>query len=220
MKNKSIFSYAATTLWLISGSVAQAQDEVDAVDCIQDLATEERFLPVELITGHPLPSTHVLSFEPVQKRVYPFISASPNLKGKMAETSLDGPYVWVGHGGKEYEIYERKVPRAHERFAMTKDQSSVGRVYDERWGNATNEGKFPVGIWKQGEKRSYQATYHTTRGDLPITTTIEIEKLSCTYQGINDSVQFRWTTSRGLNYVYVLTPERGLVQAVVYRRGS
>lgn len=204
---------------LLAASGACAQERVDLMECIQDPNITERFLPVELITGNPLPAEPVLTFAPV-KREYPFIWAFPGEKGTVATTSLEGPVTWTGGQGKVYEIYERKVPRAHERFALTPDKTSVGRVYDERWGNATNEGKFPVGTWSQGQKRTYHTIYHMNRGDQPLTTTIEIEKLSCTYDGIKDAVQFRWTTSRGLNYVYILAPEKGLVQVVIYKRGS
>lgn len=198
---------------------AQAKEDVDMLECVHDASVTQRFLPVELITGNPLPAEPVLQFTPV-KRSYPFAWAAPGKKGTLDETSLEGPVMWKGAGGKEYEIYERKVPRAHERFALTADKTAVGRVYDERWGNATNEGKFPVGTWGQGQKRTYYMTYHTAGGDRQMTSAIEIEKLACSFDGVPGAVQFRWTTSRGLDYVYVLAPERGLVQVVMHRRGS
>ncbi|MBO9678382.1 MAG: hypothetical protein J7556_09090 [Acidovorax sp.] len=197
---------------------AQAQGQVAAPECVQDMQATERFIPVELLTGNPLPEKPELTFAPV-KRVYPFIDASPDRSGDIKETSLEGPMSWTGEGGKVYEVYERKVPRAHERFALTPDRTAIGRVYDERWGNATNEGKFPVGVWQQGQRRTYNTLYHTAQRDAALTSSVEIEKLSCTYEGVDGALQYRWKTSRGLDYSYIYAPGRGLVQVVTYRRG-
>lgn len=213
---------SASAIALLAATVslnAQAQSQAAVPECVQDTHITERFIPVEMLTGNPIPEKQELSFAPV-KRIYPFIDASPDRTGDIKETSLDGPMSWMGQGGKVYEVYERKVPRAHERFALTPDGTAIGRVYDERWGNATNEGKFPVGIWQQGQRRMYHTTYHTARQDVALTSSVEIEKLSCTYEGIGGAIQYRWKTSRGLDYVYIYAPGRGLVQVVTYRRGG
>lgn len=194
-----------------------AQEVKSFPECAQDTSVTERFLPVELLTGNPIPEQPVLVFSPV-KRVYPFLNATPD-RGDMQETSLDGPVSWTGERGQVYEVYERKVPKANERFALTPDKTAIGRVYDERFGNSTNEGKFPVGIWQQGQSRTYNTVYHTPRGDLPLTSTVIIEKLSCTYEGVSGAMQYRWKTSRGLDYSYIYAPGRGLVQVFVTRRG-
>ena len=184
---------------------------------MHDTQVQERFLPVELLTGNPMPETQSLSFAPVE-RTYAFVNASPDAKGEMGETQLKGPVQWVGENGKAYEVYERKVPLAHERFALTPDRTAVGRVFDGRWGNATNEGKFPVGTWKQGQKRTYDTVYHTSSGNTQFQTSIEIEKLSCVYEGVEGAVQFRWKTSRGRDYGYIYAPGRGLVRVAAYTR--
>lgn len=190
--------------------------------CEHDVTVQERFIPVEMLTGNPMPDGQgvpALTFSPVD-RTYPFWSSSPGGAGTVMETQLKGPVQWVGEGGKAYEVYERKVPRAHERFALTPDRTAIGRVYDDRWGNATNEGKFPVGQWKQGQKRVYDTLYHgSSQGSRSLQTSVEIEKLSCTYEGIAGAVQYRWKTTHGLDYVYVYAPVRGLVQVVTYSRG-
>lgn len=222
MERSSIYglcSGSAMALLAAAASVnAQAQGQVAAPECVQDMQATERFIPVELLTGNPLPEKPELTFAPV-KRVYPFIDASPDRSGDIKETSLEGPMSWTGEGGKVYEVYERKVPRAHERFALTADRTAIGRVYDERWGNATNEGKFPVGVWQQGQRRTYNTVYHTAQRDAALTSSVEIEKLSCTYEGVDGALQYRWKTSRGLDYSYIYAPGRGLVQVVTYRRG-
>lgn len=203
----------------VLSTAALAQAAPSAPECVHDAAVGERFLPVELLTGNPIPEKPDLTFAPV-KRSYPYLNASADRAGEMQETTLEGPVSWSGQGGTVYQVYERKVPRANERFAITPDMTAIGRVYDERWGNATNEGKFPVGTWQQGQRRTYQTVYHSARGDLPLTSTVEIEKLSCAYEGVAGAMQYRWKTSRGLDYSYIYAPGRGLVQVTVYRRGS
>ncbi|QNP60435.1 hypothetical protein [Paenacidovorax monticola] len=222
MERSSIYGLCSGSVMALLAAAAsvnaQAQGQVAAPECVQDMQATERFIPVELLTGNPLPEKPELTFAPV-KRVYPFIDASPDRSGDIKETSLEGPMSWTGEGGKVYEVYERKVPRAHERFALTADRTAIGRVYDERWGNATNEGKFPVGVWQQGQRRTYNTVYHTAQRDAALTSSVEIEKLSCTYEGVDGALQYRWKTSRGLDYSYIYAPGRGLVQVVTYRRG-
>lgn len=198
---------------------AWAQADAPALpECTHDASVQERFIPVELFTGLPLGTGTDLVLAPVE-RSYAFVDATPGQPVRTLETRLQGPVKWVGEAGVEYEVYERKVPRAHERVALTPDRTALGRVYDERFGNATNEGKFPVGTWTQGQKRTYNTVYHMVRGTQHLTSSVEIEKLSCTYEGVAGALQYRWKTSRGLEYVYIYAPGRGLVQVVTYRRG-
>lgn len=198
---------------------AWAQADAAAVpECVLDAGVQERFVPVELFTGLPLGAAPELMLAPVE-RSYPFIGVSPGQPVRVQETRLQGPVKWVGEGGVEYEVYERRVPQAHERIALTPDRTALGRVYDERFGNAANEGKFPVGPWAQGQKRTYNTVYYTAQGARRLTSSVEIEKLSCTYEGTAGALQYRWTTSRGLDYVYIYVPGRGLVQVIAYKRG-
>ncbi|MCZ8255517.1 MAG: hypothetical protein O9327_07635 [Polaromonas sp.] len=196
---------------------APAQDAQVPV-CVHDESVKERFLPVELLTGNPMTESRELVFAPVD-RVYPFIDELPNGSLGKGEAALKGPISWEGQGGVTYEIYERKVPRAHERFALTPDRTAIGRVYDQRFGNATNEGKFPVGMWSQGQTRRYSTTYFSPRGTRNETSSVEIEKLSCTYEGIPGAVQYGWKTSGGLSYGYIYAPGKGLVH-VMTRAGG
>ena len=131
----------------------------------------------------------------------------------LGRTVLSGP-VEQQVQGKTVQVYERKVPKAYERVALTNDQTAMGRVFDERIGNVSNEGKFPVGLWKQGARRQYSTVLHLPQGDRSLTTSILIEKLSCTYDGVPGSLQIRWQNTRGLDYIYVFAPGRGLVQVI------
>lgn len=182
--------------------------------CEHDAAVTERFIPVEMLTGLPLPSTPELRFAEVD-RSYPFIDVLPDGKLGKGDVVLKGPTKYSGYAGKEFEVYERSVPRAAERVALTPDSTAIGRVWDQRFGNAYNEGKFPVGPWQQGQKRSYDTLY----GQRSAVSSIEIEKLSCTYDGVAGSLQYRWRTNNGVDYGYIYAPGRGVVQVFTYKGG-
>jgi len=224
MPFKTVLLSVGITVSLFAGTGAQAQGAKVPV-CVHDESVKERFLPVELLTGNPLTETRELVFAPVD-RVYPFVDELPDGSVGKGEAALKGPLSWEGQGGTVYEVYERKVPRAHERFALTPDRTAIGRVYDQRFGNATNEGKFPVGMWAQGQVRSYNTTYFSSRGTRNETSSVEIEKLSCTYEGIPGAVQYGWKTTGalthgfgGLSYGYIYAPGKGLVH-VMTRTGG
>lgn len=205
-----------------AGSGALAQDARGTVqECVLDASVQERFLPVELLTGLPMPEGQELVFAPVAERTYTYVNASAHSLGKIGEIRLSGPVQWTGEGGVVYEVYERQVVTfAHERFAMTEDKTAIGRVWDERIGNVKNEGKFPVGLWKQGQKRYYFTVYYTKDGAKNLKTLIEIEKLSCTYDGVAGAMQYRWSADDRLEYSYIYAPGRGAVQVAAYKRGS
>ena len=186
--------------------------------CVHDETVVERFLPVELLTGNPMPEGREIVFLPVD-RVYPYVSEQPDGSVSGGDVTLKGPMKWTGQGGTVFEVYERKVPRAHERFALTPDRTAIGRVYDERFGNAVNEGKFPVGLWKQGQKRSYATTYYSDRGARQDTSSVEIEKLSCVYEGVPGAMQYGWKTGRGLSYGYIYVPGKGITHVMTRVRG-
>ena len=210
--------FSALMSFLLIG-VTPASGQTKAPVCVQDESVKERFLPVELLTGNPMTDTRELVFAPVD-RVYPFVDELPDGSVGKGDVALKGPMQWEGQGGTVYEIYERKVPRAHERFALTADRSAIGRVYDQRFGNASNEGKFPVGVWAQGQTRRYSTVYFSQRGARNETTYVEIEKLSCVYEGIPGAMQYGWKTSSGTSYGYIYAPGKGLVQVMTRVGGS
>lgn len=217
--NKSL-NHLITVSALIGACAVSATAHANGAPvCEHDTSVTERFLPVELLTGLPFDDTQKeLVFAPVN-RVYPFVDILPDGSLGQGDTKLEGPVKWTGYNNVEYEVYERQVPRAHERFALTSDKTAIGRVYDARSGMIVNEGKFPVGLWKQGQKRSYSTLYVSPLGNRDATSYLEIEKLSCTYEGIPGAMQFGWSTSRGLEYGYIYVPGRGLAQVMTRKAG-
>lgn len=200
------------------GVQAQTPSPTGVPVCVQDDSVKERFLPVELFTGSPMPAGNELTMVPVD-RVYPFIDELPGGKLGSGDVALKGPVEWKGQGGTVYQVYERKVPRAEERYAMTPDRTAMGRVYDQRSGNITNEGKYPIGMWSQGQKRSYNTVYESPRGARVDITYLQIDKLSCTYEGVAGAMQYTFGSNRGINYGYIFVPGRGLTH-VMTRSGA
>ena len=217
----STFSRACTVAVFLSiASTSVLAQKAVAPVCVHDETVLERFLPVELLTGNPMTESRELVFLPVD-RVYPFVDELPDGSIGTGDVVLKGPMKWEGQGGKVFEVYERKVPRAHERFAQTADRTAIGRVYDQRFGHALNEGKFPVGIWKQGEKRSYATTYFPEYGSARRDTTyLEIEKLSCVYEGVPGAMQYGWKTGSGTSYGYIYVPGKGLTHVMTRVSGN
>ncbi|MEO7885845.1 MAG: hypothetical protein ABIR76_03820 [Polaromonas sp.] len=213
--NRRIFVVLLASLAFFSGVGARAQTPAAAgvPVCAHDESVKERFLPIELLTGSPLPANHELTMVPVD-RVYPFIDELPGGKLGGGDVALKGPVEWQGQGGTVYQVYERKVPRANERYAMTPDRTAMGRVYDQRSGNITNEGKYPIGMWAQGQKRSYTTVYESPRGPRVDITYLQIDKLSCTYEGVAGAMQYTYGSNRGINYGYIYVPGKGLTHVM------
>jgi len=195
---------------LLAASAAFAQP---VPVCALDDSVKERFLPVELLTGNPMTENKELVLAPID-RVYPFVDELPGGGVGKGDVALKGPVKWQGAGGTVYEVYERRVNRTGERYALTADRTAMGRVFDDRIGNITNEGKYPVGVWQQGQKRSYKTVYATPIGTRNGTSTLEIEKLSCTYEGTPGAMQYGWTTDTGQSYAYIYVPGRGLTHVM------
>ena len=210
---------AGLSFFASHGVQAQASAATNVPVCVHDQSVKERFLPVELLTGNPMPAIDELTLLPVD-RVYPFIDELPNGTLGRGDVALKGPVEWQGQGGTVYQVYERKVPRANERYALTPDRTAMGRVYDQRTGNITNEGKYPVGSWAQGQKRSYNTVYESVRGPRFDLTFLQIEKLSCVYEGVPGAMQYAFTSNRGIDYSYIYVPGKGLTHVISRRSGN
>ncbi|ODU09855.1 MAG: hypothetical protein ABS84_07140 [Rubrivivax sp. SCN 71-131] len=191
-------------------------------ECRHDPTITERFLPVELINGEPLPATDVLQLVAIDKH-YSFVAYYPSGEPPFnGETTLKGPIEQRRADGRVVQSYERTVPAATERMAITDNGQAMGRIFDERIGLISNEGKYPVGLWKQGETRHFNTVFHTARGDGNSSTSITMEKLSCEFEGISGAYAIRWRVDSGRrgDYGYVFAPGRGLVQVIVYKRAG
>jgi hypothetical protein len=99
-------------------------------------------------------------------------------------------------------------------FALSSRGDGLGRVYDSRYErDCVDEVKFPLGIWKEGERRVFEVSCNN--GRLLRTIELTIEKLDFNYGGEPHSLQFHWVVDGGkgpgkdMHYIY--SPGRGLV---------
>tara|TARA_B100000989_G_scaffold63366_1_gene43786 strand:- start:353 stop:952 length:600 start_codon:yes stop_codon:yes gene_type:complete len=144
----------------------------------------ERFIPLELFTGGEIRDDTDIKFTPADK-----------VFGKKKRKKIVGPLDWRGIGSEEIiKIYKRteknregKV-RKTQYFTITNDGQCMGRVYDQRRSGTKyikNGCKFPLGLWKEDETR----TFSVTDGGSSRTVELKILKLG---KKPTDCVKFNW----------------------------
>ena len=116
----------------------------------------------------------------------------------------------------------RREGLVEQKMAVRADGSAIGRIYDSRFGGLVcdQEAKFPLGVWKQGEVRTFEYVCLTTRGGHVVerrrTARITIEELDYEYNGVPHSLRFAWRFSDRDNgevldhRTYIFSPGRGL----------
>ena len=179
----------------------------DVWDAAYNAATGERFIPVELWTGAAWDGKRELRMTPAKLEF-----------GARSEKSLNGPVDWVRASGEKIQVYERsQTSRGGEvkkqLFAMSSRGDGLGRVYDSRYGrDCIDEVKFPLGVWKQGEKRNFEVSCNA--GKMKRTIELTIEQIDFVSQGIPHSLQFHWIVDGGrgdgTDYHYTYSPGRGM----------
>lgn len=143
-------------------------------------------------------------------------------------TVWSGPQEWRNpYTGQTLTVYDRRRVTKREgsveqKMAVRVDGSAVGRVYDSRFGGLVcdQEAKFPVGVWKQNEVRTFDYVCLTARGGKVVerrrTARITIEELDYEYNGVPHSLRFAWRFSERdsgevLDHrTYIFSPGRGL----------
>ena len=168
-----------------------------------DPATNTRFIPIELWTGGEWNGSRDLKMTPA------------NLSfGKRGEKRISGPVAWKRPGSAEtIQVYERDNRGKKQLFTLSSRGDGLGRVYDSRYGrDCVDEVKFPLGTWKEGERRVFDVSCNNGRLRRKIELTIE--KLDFNHEGVPHSLQFHWVVDGGrgpdtdMHYIY--SPGRGL----------
>jgi len=198
---------------LLAGSAAAFAAEPDGWDRAYDPATRTRFIPLQLIIGGEWNGERTIT--------YP--------TGTFGELVEHGS-IWVGpkkwthpKTGEALIVYDRsRVGRGmvtDQIFAVRKDQTAIGRVADNRFGITAcdQEGKYPLGLWSQGETRSFE--YTCWYGDQPRTkiTTLTIRDIDFDYGGFKHSLRLEWVLrdkgdSRAIDHrFYTFAPDKGVV---------
>lgn len=187
----------------------------EAWDAATDPAAQTRFIPMQLIVPDAWDGARRIDM--------------PIADGFDAEgTKWTGPQEWRNpHTGRTLTVYDRRrtTPReglVEQKMAVRTDEAAIGRVYDTRFGGMVcdQEGKFPLGVWKQGEMRAFEYVCLTTRGGKVVEqhrlARITIEELDYEYNGVAHSLRFAWRFSdRDSGNVldhrtYIFSPGRGL----------
>ena len=180
-----------------------------------DRIAQSRFIPMQLVVPGAWDGTRRFDM--------------PVAEGTDAEgTVWTGPQEWRNpHTGQTLTVYDRRRTTRREgsveqKMAVRADGSAIGRVYDSRFGGLVcdQEAKFPLGVWKQGEVRTFEYVCLTTRSGQLVerrrSARITIEELDYDYNGVAHSLRFAWRFSdRDSGEVldhrtYIFSPGRGL----------
>jgi len=106
-------------------------------------------------------------------------------------------------------------------IAVTQGGAGLGRVRDMATGlpdrHFAGDVVFPLGLWKQGEIRQFEATEFTVAGPARRLVTLEIMDLDFVYEGTAHSLAYRLTIRDAANRVIdcetsVYSPGAGLVR--------
>ena len=180
-----------------------------------DKVAQSRFVPMQLIVPAAWDGG---------RRIDMPTATEPDFEG----TVWTGPQEWRNpNSGQVLTVYDRRRTNrrdglVEQKMAVRADGSAIGRVYDSRFGGLVcdQEAKFPLGVWKQSEVRTFDYVCLTTRGgqvvELRRTARITIEELDYEYNGVPHSLRFAWRFSdRDSGEVrdhrtYIFSPGRGL----------
>jgi len=206
------FLAVASSLLVAAATTARAA-EPDGWDRAYDPATGARFIPLQLIIGGEWKGERTIT--------YP-----AGTFGKLVDhgSIWVGPKKWIHpKTGEALTVYDRsRVGHGmvtDQIFAVRKDQTAIGRVADNRFGITAcdQEAKYPLGLWTQGEARSFE--YTCWYGDRPRTkvTTLAIRDIDFDYGGFKHSLRLEWVLrnkddGRELDHrFYTFAPSKGLV---------
>ena len=141
----------------------------------------ERFIPLELFTGGDIREDTEIKF------------TNANLVfGEKKRKKIVGPENWKNpQTGETIKVYKRTRKGQNglktQLFTVTNDGQCIGRIWDSRRGGRVikNGCKFPLGVWKEGETRSFEGT----SGGKPRKIELTILKLG---KKQKDKVKFNW----------------------------
>jgi hypothetical protein len=140
-------------------------------------------------------------------------------------TAIRGPLALADPvDGTPIQAYERvsRTGQGERRQLLAVDQggAGLGRVLDDVPGQPekryTGDVVFPLGLWRQGEARRFEATELTLFGPAARRITVEIVDIDHVHQGVPNSLSYRLTIEDAAGRVLscehsVYSPGRGLV---------
>ena len=118
------------------------------------VSADERFIPLELFTGGEIREDTKIKF-----------TSADLIFGKKKRKKIVGPEDWKNpQTGETIKVYKRTRKGQSgvktQLFTVTNDGQCIGRVWDSRRGGRiiVNGCKFPLGVWKEGEKRIFNGS--------------------------------------------------------------
>ncbi len=187
-------------------------------------SADSRDIPIELWAGAPLEGVSGGAALP----------AIDTVTGNRQNRTIQGPILWTHpETGEALWVYERVNYKTtgvkRQLFAIRPDGGGLARVFDSRPGQAnrtfSGDAFFPLGVWHQGEERSFRMVEFTSEGPKERIATIEIREIDYTYRDVPHSLKFDWilTDLEGNvifheNYIY--SPELSMVRFHNRLRGS
>jgi hypothetical protein len=183
---------------------AGAPNEDSSRRATQAPGTLTRFIPVELWTGASWDGSRTLRLRPAKLTF-----------GDRQDKRIVGPIPWRRPGtSRVIQVYERRNGDKRQLFALSSRGDGLGRVFDSRYGReCVDEVKFPLGPWRQGERRVFQVSCNG--GRLRRSIALIIEEIDFVWAGVPHSLRFRWVVddgrAPGTDMRYVYSPGRGLV---------
>ena len=194
-------SVACLALALFAAAPVRADPWAESYDA----ATKTRFIPVELWTGADWDGAKVIK-----------VGKSDLTFGKQGEKRVTGPEPFVRPDTNETILIYRRINRGKTQlFTVSSKKDGLGRVYDSRIDKkpCSDEVKFPLGLWQQGETREYKL--HC--GPRTRTIRITIEDIDYVNAGEPHSLRYRWILEgggRGSDNSYIYSPGKGDVEVV------
>ena len=141
----------------------------------------ERFIPLELFTGGEIREDKEIKFTNINL-----------VFGEKKRKKIVGPEDWKNpQTGETIKVYKRtrkgQSGLKTQLFTVTNDGQCIGRVWDSRRGGRVikNGCKFPLGVWKEGETRSFEGSSGGKPRKIELTI-LELGKKQ------KDKVKFNW----------------------------
>jgi hypothetical protein len=156
------------------------------------------------------------------KTTWPAIDVT---SGRTENRRIRGPLRWPDQAtGQTILTYERTKTKnlgvKRQLYTITHNGDALGRVMDERPGAITrrfeNDAIFPLGKWKRGEERHFEAITHTAAGPAKRMMTIKIRRLDFEHEGVRHSLKYDWIATDSAGRIlfkerYIYSPGKGLV---------
>lgn len=103
--------------------------------------------------------------------------------------------------GRPIQAYERiaihEGSRKRQLLTVTQQGAALGRVLDDRSGlperRFASDVVFPLGIWRQGEAREFEAVEFTLLGPALRLITLDVQDIDHVHDGVAHSLRYRLT---------------------------